>query len=198
MRIIAGSARSTPLITPAGKDTRPTTDRIKETLFNMLHFSLEGRPFLDLFAGSGAMGLEAVSRGASRSVLIDMDRRAADCIRKNIAKCHFEDRTELLQTDVSAGLLRLKGREDLKSPIVFMDPPYDAGLEWPVLKLLPSLGLLDEDSIVIVETSLSGDLSGAEELGYKVLREKRYKNQKHVFLGLEELENGDSNLSGKL
>lgn len=184
MRIIAGSARSTPLVTPPGKDTRPTTDRIKETLFNMLQFSLEGRPFLDLFAGSGAMGLEAVSRGAKKAVLIDMDRRAADCIRKNIAKCHFEDRTELFQTEVSAGLLRLKGREDLKSPVVFMDPPYDKGLEFPVLKLLPSTGLLDADSIIIVETSLSGDLSEAEAFGYEISREKRYKNQKHVFLRL--------------
>ena len=184
--MIAGSARSIPLTTPVGMDTRPTTDRIKETLFNMLQFSLEGRPFLDLFAGSGAMGLEAVSRGAGKAVLIDMDRRAADCIRKNIAKCHFEERTELLQTDVSAGLLRLKGREDLKSPIVFLDPPYDKGLEFPVLRLLVSLELLDGESIVIVETSLSGDLSEAADYGYEIVKEKRYKNQKHVFLRLSQ------------
>lgn len=182
MRVIAGSARSIPLVAPEGMDTRPTTDRIKETLFNMLQFSLQGRPFLDLFAGSGAMGIEALSRGASRAVLIDADRKAADCIRKNIAKCRFENRAELLQTDVSSGLMRLCGRAELRSPIVFLDPPYDKGLEFPALLKLTETGLLDEESLVIVETSLSGDLRPAEAYGYTIIKEKKYKNQKHVFL----------------
>ena len=182
MRVIAGSARSIPLTAPEGMDTRPTTDRIKETLFNILQFSLEGRPFLDLFAGSGAMGIEALSRGASCAAFVDADRRAVGCIRKNIEKCGFESRSEVLQTDVCAGLLRLAGREELRTPIVFLDPPYGKGLEFPALRSLLELGFLDGDSLVIVETSLSGDLSPAKQLGYEILREKRYKNQKHVFL----------------
>lgn len=185
MRVIAGTARSTPLCTPSGMDTRPTTDRIKETLFNILQFSLRDRPFLDLFAGSGAMGIEALSRGASYAVLIDASREAADCIRKNLAKCHFEQRAELLQTDVSSGLFRIAGRRELRSPLVFMDPPYDKGLELPALSALMQSGLLTEESIVVVETSLSGNLSAAEGLGYEVFREKKYKNQKHVFLRIQ-------------
>lgn len=182
MRVIAGTARSTPLVTPPGKDTRPTTDRIKETLFNILQFDLQERPFLDLFAGSGAMGIEALSRGASAAVFVDADRAAAECIRKNIAKCHFEDRAELMQTDVLAGLSRISGRETFRDPIVFMDPPYGKGLEFPALRKLLETGLLAQDSLVIVETSLSGDLSEAEAMGYERIREKTYKNQKHVFL----------------
>ena len=184
MRVIAGSARSVPLITPEGRDTRPTTDRIKETLFNILQFTVEGRPFLDLFAGSGAMGIEALSRGASFAAFIDADKRAVSCIRKNIERCHFEDRSEVLQTDVSAGLLRLSQRAELRTPIVFLDPPYGKGLEFPALRSLRELEFLDGDSLVIVETSLSGDLSPAEALGYEIVREKHYKNQKHIFLKL--------------
>ena len=184
MRVIAGSARSIPLTAPEGMDTRPTTDRIKETLFNILQFTVEDRPFIDLFAGSGAMGIEALSRGASFAVFVDADKRAVGCIRKNIAKCHFEDRSEVLQADVCSGLLRLAGRKELRSPVVFLDPPYGKGLEFPALQSLTELGFLDGNSLVIVETSLSGDLSPAEQFGYEILREKKYKNQKHVFLGL--------------
>ena len=182
MRIIAGTARSIPLETPPGLDTRPTTDRIKETLFNMLQFEIVARPFLDLFAGSGAMGLEAVSRGASFAFLVDMGRAQADCIRKNIARCHFEDRTRLIQKDVLAALKDIAQSPQSGSPVVFMDPPYDKGLEFPVLKKLQELFILDEESLVVVETSLKGDLSPAEAYGYRIIKEKKYKNQKHVFL----------------
>ena len=182
MRIIAGTARSIPLETPPGLDTRPTTDRIKETLFNMLQFEIVARPFLDLFAGSGAMGLEAVSRGASFAFLVDMGRAQVDCIRKNIARCHFEDRTRLIQKDVLAALKDIAQSMQPGSPVVFMDPPYDKGLEFPVLKKLQELFILDEESLVVVETSLKGDLSPAEAYGYRIIKEKKYKNQKHVFL----------------
>ena len=186
MRVIAGIARSTPLAAPKGLETRPTTDRIKETLFNMLQFQIRGRAFFDLFAGSGAMGIEAVSRGASRAVLIDQSREAGECIRKNIAKCHFEDRTEFYMTDVCAGLARLCGRPELKSPVVFLDPPYGKDLEFPVLRKLSELGLVDGGSLVILETDLSWSLPEGEAPSYELVKEKCYKNQKHVFLKLRE------------
>ena len=107
MRIIAGSARGTPLLAPKGMDTRPTQDKVKESLFNMLQGQLEDGAALDLFAGSGALGLEAVSRGASRAVLVDQSREAAQCIRRNIEKLRFQDRAELLTCDWKQAVSKL-------------------------------------------------------------------------------------------
>lgn len=183
MRVIAGTARSIPLQTPEGMDTRPTTDRIKETLFNMLQFELQGAVFLDLFAGSGAIGIEALSRGAEQAFFVDSGKNAADCIRKNLVKCRFEERGILLQTDALAAVRRLQGELcTAEKLIVFMDPPYDRGLELPALAELCRQGCLKKNSLVIVEQSLAGSLPGIEALGFKILKEKRYKNQKHVFL----------------
>ena len=107
MRIIAGSARGTPLLAPKGMDTRPTQDKVKESLFNMLQGQLEDGAALDLFAGSGALGLEAVSRGASRAVLVDQSREASQCIRRNIEKLRFQDRAELLTCDWKQAVSKL-------------------------------------------------------------------------------------------
>ena len=101
MRVIAGTARSIPLKAPAGMDTRPTTDKIKETLFNILQFDVQGALFVDLFAGSGAIGIEALSRGAEKALFIDSARAAADVIRENVRKCRFEDRAKILRADAS-------------------------------------------------------------------------------------------------
>lgn len=185
MRVIAGTARSIPLVTPEGMDTRPTTDRIKETLFNVLQFELANSCFLDVFAGSGAIGIEAVSRGAGSAFFIDSSRQAAACIEKNIKKCHFESNCKLIQSEAVSGINKFSrdyNKEEFDRLIVFMDPPYDKGLEYPVLKILMDSDLIDEDSIIIVETSLKADLSETEKYGYEIYKEKKYKNQKHVFL----------------
>ena len=99
MRVIAGTARSIPLKSPAGMDTRPTTDKIKETLFNILQFDVQGAVFADLFAGSGAIGIEALSRGAHHAFFIDSAKPAFDVIRENVRKCHFEDRATIVRGD---------------------------------------------------------------------------------------------------
>ncbi len=185
MRVIAGTARSIPLVTPEGMDTRPTTDRIKETLFNVLQFELANSCFLDIFAGSGAIGIEALSRGSEKAFFIDSSRQAAACIEKNIKKCHFESKCSLIQSEAVSGLNKFNmgyNKEDFDRLIVFMDPPYDKGLEYPVLKALMDLELIDEESIIIVETSLKADMSEALKYGYEIYKEKKYKNQKHVFL----------------
>ncbi|MBQ7174037.1 MAG: 16S rRNA (guanine(966)-N(2))-methyltransferase RsmD [Lachnospiraceae bacterium] len=189
MRVIAGTARSIPLKAPAGMDTRPTADKIKETLFNILQFEVQGAVFADLFAGSGAIGIEALSRGADRALFIDSAKPAVDVIRDNVRKCHFEDRAEIIRADAMSAAAyvsrALKAAEPGTPLIVFMDPPYDKGLEFPVLASLSAAGILNEDSLVIVEESLRCDMSPAEELGFTVCREKLYKNQKHVFMHWE-------------
>ena len=113
MRVIAGSARRLELKTPPGLDTRPTTDRIKETLFNILQPDLYGCRFLDLFAGSGQIGIEALSRGAAYAVFVDKDRTAVGCIRDNLMHTHLADQAEVVQTDAVAAISKLH-RFDVK------------------------------------------------------------------------------------
>ena len=119
MRIIAGTARSLPLKTVEGMDTRPTTDKIKETLFNVLQAEVPGAYFLDLFAGSGQIGLEALSRGAAYCVFIENNRKAAKCIEDNIAFTKFDKESRLLVSDVISGLHTLEGRYTFD--LIFLD-----------------------------------------------------------------------------
>lgn len=183
MRIIAGSARSLPLKTVPGMETRPTTDRIKETLFNMLNPEIPGCRFLDLFAGSGQIGLEAVSRGAKEAVFVENNKKAARCIEENIAFTKFEDCCTLFVKDAVSALRQMEGREAFD--IVFMDPPYKKGLEMGVLSLLSELSLIGEHTLIVVETSLDADISGAEDYGYMITKEKVYKSNRHIFLRFE-------------
>lgn len=180
MRIIAGTARSLPLKTISGMDTRPTTDRIKETLFNMLNPYIPGASFLDLFAGSGQMGLEAVSRGAEKAVFVENNKKAAACIEENIRFTKFTEKCTLLTMDAVSAVRRMEGKESFD--IVFMDPPYGKNLEQEVLKTLAVSNLIHEDTLLIVEAALDTDFSYAEELGYTITKEKRYKTNMHIFL----------------
>lgn len=150
MRIIAGSARGTPLLAPKGMDTRPTQDKVKESLFNMLQGQLEDGAALDLFAGSGALGLEAVSRGAGRAVLVDQSREAAQCIRRNIEKLRFQDRAELLACDWKQAVSKLS-REGRRFDLVFLDPPYRMDDLGPLCDELDGAGLLNPEAVVVWE-----------------------------------------------
>lgn len=180
MRVIAGSARRLLLKTVEGMDTRPTTDRIKETLFNMIQNDLYGRSFLDLFAGSGAIGIEALSRGASEAVFIDNGIRQVSCIRDNLKTTKLESGAKVLNCGVLEGLSRL-GRDHGAFDFIFMDPPYGCDLERQVLEALQDSPLADGDTILIAEASLDTDFSWAESLGYEISRTKEYKTNKHVF-----------------
>ena len=122
MRVIAGSARRLLLKTIEGMDTRPTTDRIKETLFNMLNTQIPGCTFLDLFSGSGAIGIEALSRGAKQAFFVESNPEAVSCIRENLSRTHLEEGALVLSCDVIPGLKKLEGRNP-RFDIIFMDPP---------------------------------------------------------------------------
>lgn len=180
MRIIAGRARSLPLKTIPGLDTRPTTDRIKETLFNMIQGELPGAEFLDLFAGSGGIGLEAVSRGAAHATFVEQNRKAAACIQENIQFTKFTQESTLLTMDVLAALERLEGQKVFD--VIFMDPPYGQQLERRVLEQLANSSILTKDTLVIAEASLDTDLSYVEELGFSIRKIKKYKTNVHIFL----------------
>ena len=188
MRVIAGTARRLPLKTLEGRDTRPTTDRIKETLFNILQNDIYGCRFLDLYAGSGAIGIEALSRGAERAVFIEQKKEAASCIRENLRFTHLEDRGEVLVCDVLDGLNRLQGREPFH--ILFLDPPYGQGEERRVLEYLArrNPSFVDDDTLILVEAAKKTDFSYVPSLGMEVYRTKEYKTNMHVFIRMQEQE----------
>lgn len=180
MRIIAGSARSLPLKTIEGMDTRPTTDKIKETLFNILQADIPGCYFLDLFAGSGQIGLEAISRGARKAVFVENSKKAAACIEDNIRFTKFTEEASLMTMDVRSAIAMLEGKYQFD--IIFMDPPYNKDLEKEVLALLSHSSIVKPDTILIVEASLDTGFDDAEELGFEVTRYKKYKTNAHAFL----------------
>ena len=188
MRVIAGKARRLLLKTIDGLDTRPTTDRIKETLFNILQTQVPGSRFLDLFAGSGGIGIEALSRGAKEAVFVENNPKAMDCIRENLRFTRLEHKAATITSDVMNALYQLEG--DKIFDIIFMDPPYDRGLERKVLNYLSGSGLVYDDTTIIIEASRETDFSYVEALGFTVIREKIYKTNKHVFIekaGVEDI-----------
>lgn len=180
MRIIAGNNRGLNLQAPEGMDTRPTTDRIKETLFNMIAFDLPDANFLDLFAGSGQIGIEALSRGAKEAVFVEKDKKAYDCIEKNLIKARLTDKATVLKTDISMALNNLNNHESFD--IVFMDPPYDKLIEKQVLEQLKDKSYIDDYTLIIVEASLNTSFDYVTDLGYEITKEKIYKTNKHIFL----------------
>ena len=181
MRVIAGSARSVPLVAPEGRDTRPTTDRIKETLFNILQNDVREARVLDIFAGSGALGIEALSRGAERAVFIDNSAKAVECILRNLQKTRLSDRAEVIKGDALSAIGRLSGRDE-QFDLVFMDPPYGEKLWSPVLTALRASQAIHGDTKIIIEEQLSEEFPDILPEGFEKVREKCYKNQKHVFL----------------
>lgn len=180
MRVIAGSARRISLKTPKGSDTRPTTDRIKETLFNMLQYDLADCCFLDLFAGSGGIGIEALSRGAARCVLVDQGREAIACIRENLQATRLTAQAIVMQCDALSALRRLEGQYCFD--YIFMDPPYGALLERQALLYLKDSSLIRRESRLIIEARLEEDFSYLESIGYTMEKEKLYKSNKHIFV----------------
>ena len=171
MRVIAGKARRLNLKTIPGIDTRPTTDRIKETLFNILQPELLECRFLDLFS---------LSRGASYAVFVEKNPKAAACIRENLAFTKLAEDGKLLNMDVLQALRSLEGKGVFD--IIFMDPPYNNELERQVLEYLKDSTVADKNTLIIVEADLQTDFSYVESLGYRQLRSKEYKTNKHVFL----------------
>ena len=180
MRIIAGTARRLPLKTVEGMDTRPTTDRIKETLFNILQNDLPGCYFLDLFAGSGQIGLEAASRGAACAVFVESQRKAVACIEENIRFTKLERQTKVYSQDVFSALRAMEGR--YRFDIIFMDPPYGKDLEKEVLRYLASSALLKEDTLILVEAMQGTDFEYLTEFGFELVRQKMYKTNEHMFI----------------
>ena len=150
MRIISGSARGRNIEAPKGRDTRPTIDRVREAIFGMIQFDVENALVLDLFAGSGALGLEAVSRGAERAFFVDNDRAACGVVARNLASLGFSNSAEVYLGDCFSMIERLS-KTGVRFSIIFIDPPYQSGLYEKALCALIDFGLLDDGCILILE-----------------------------------------------
>lgn len=151
MRIITGTARGVKLDTLEGEETRPTAERFKEALFSMIQFDVEGRDVLDLFGGSGQLGLEALSRGAAAATFIDSSREAADIIIGNARRCKLFDNCRISSMDSLAYLRSAAGKQEFD--IIFLDPPYAAGLIPECLRLIADGKILSEGGVIACETA---------------------------------------------
>ena len=175
MRIITGKARGVRLATLSGENTRPTSERAKEAVFSMIQFEIQGKEVLDLFSGSGQMGLEALSRGASRAVLCDRSREAVEVIRANAAKTRLLPLCEILCMDFQAVLRNLRRKRSFD--LVFLDPPYALGVIPEVLQQLLDGGLLAQNAVIVCETAEERDVFGANATlaeSFEVMRGARY------------------------
>ncbi len=167
MRVITGSARGQRLQTLVGQDVRPTTDRVKEAIFSIIQFEIAGRNFLDLFAGSGQMGIEALSRGASSCTFVDERRQSIDIVKNNLKQCDLIENSSVVNTDAKRFLLSNSQIFD----IVYLDPPYSQGLLDEVLPLVSKN--VSENGIIICESSQNEEL--LQEIGdFRLDRIYRY------------------------
>lgn len=185
MRVIAGTARRLPLVAPEGKDTRPTTDRIKETLFNILQDDVPGSYFLDLFSGSGAIGIEALSRGARKAWLVEFGKEPLRCIRTNLEKTRLGERAAVLPVEVTYAISKLE-KQGQVFDIIYADPPYKKEFEPKIARILAHTNIVKAGTLIIFESALDTEVDYVDEDFFELVRVKEYKTNKHVFLRVRE------------
>ena len=150
LRVIGGTARGVPLKSPDTKNTRPTLDRTKESLFNILMPYIPDTKVLDLFSGSGSLGIEALSRGAEKAVFVDQSKKCRDIIIENIKKTKMEERSKVMTLDVYKAI-KLLGNEKAKFDIVFLDPPYNMNFIAKTIQNIEEFDIIAEEGIVVCE-----------------------------------------------
>jgi len=169
MRVISGSARGRRLKELQGMDTRPTTDKVKESLFNIIQFEIEGRRVLDLFGGTGQLGIEALSRGAARCTIVEQRRDAVALVRENVKACQFQEQTHIVQGDALSFLASCREKFD----VILLDPPYGVGLLEKSLEAIQKFDILAEHGIIVCESAAEWTVPPLAP-PYEVGREYRY------------------------
>ena len=162
MRVISGTARGKKLSSLEGLATRPTLDRVKEALFNILQFDLKGARILDLFSGSGALGIEALSRGAKEAVLCDNSHKAIQIINKNLEETRLIDKAKVVNRDYIDAIKQLH-KQSQKFDIIFLDPPYKTDYVIKSINYILEYKLIAEDGIIVVETDDKNKIEGIED-----------------------------------
>lgn len=180
MRIISGKARGTKLYTLDGTATRPTLDRVKESLFNIIQNDIEDSTVLDLFSGSGAIGLEFLSRGAKRVVLCDSSKDAIKIIKQNVQKTHFEEKVEVYNMEFTKLVERLQNQ---KFDIIYIDPPYATDFIKISLEKIIEYELVNENTKIIVETDdETRILNQIEKMDVEITDKRKYGRATIIFL----------------
>ena len=183
MRIISGKARGTKLYTLEGENTRPTLDRVKESIFNIIQNEIEGTKILDLFAGSGAIGLEFLSRGAEKAVLCDKSKEAINIIKKNVEKTHMEEKTQIMNVDFENCLDKLKNQQ---FDIIYIDPPYATDYILKSLKKIIELNTAKEESLIIIETDDEKRIEKQiENIDVQIVDKRKYGRATIIFTSLK-------------
>ena len=180
MRIISGKARGTKLYTLEGTNTRPTLDRVKESIFNIIQNKIEGAIVLDLFAGSGAIGLECLSRGAERAILCDKSKEATEIIKRNIKKTHMEEKTQIINADFESCLGKLKNEQ---FDLIYIDPPYATDYIFKSLKKIKEFKIAKKESLIIIETDDEQRiLKEIGNIGIEIVDKRKYGRATIIFL----------------
>jgi len=169
MRVITGKARGIQLKTPDGMQTRPTADRVKEACFSIIQFDIPGAKVLDLFGGTGQLGIEALSRGAKSAVFVDASDKACGLIRENLKRTKMEQQGSVVRSDYMEYLKRTKERFD----IVFLDPPYAEVFLENALNLITQIDILQSNGIIVTERPLGKELPWEYE-GFQRSRDYKY------------------------
>ncbi len=183
MRIISGIRRGKKLDTLDGDNTRPTLERIKQAFFNAIQFEISDRKVLDLFSGSGQLGLEALSRGATFCYFNDLSVEACKIIDKNIKACGFTEISQLT-CKMHTECVKMLARNNIKVSLVFLDPPYNKNLVNEALTVLRDFGVLEKDAVIVCETALGDTIDVS---GYSVKREYKYSEIKITILNVTEV-----------
>ena len=186
MRVISGTARGTKLSSIDSQATRPTLDRVKESLFNIIRERIENSIVLDLFAGSGAIGIEFISRGAKKVYFCEKSHEATQMIYKNLEKTRFIDKSKVLEKDYMKCLVDLK-RENIKFDAIFIDPPYKEDIAVKAIEQIISLDLLSKTGIIILETDeKERELKELERIHIEVNDLRKYGRVYLIFLSRKE------------
>ncbi len=186
MRVISGKAKGHILKAPKGLNTRPTADRVKESIFNIIQTKLNNSTVIDLFAGSGSLGIEALSRNASRTYFIDNNKNSIQSIKENLKKTGLINNSEIIQIDALNGIIRLSEHE-IKANIIFLDPPYSKGLIELTLEAISYYDILQLDGIVIVEYSIKDKVSN------NVHKLKKYRTNRYGDVAISFYRLGEEN-----
>lgn len=182
MRVISGVARGTKLYTLEGEQTRPTLDRVKESVFNIIQNEIRDAVVLDLFSGSGAISIEAASRGAKKVVACDKSKKAIDIINKNIEKTHLEDKIDVYNLDYKECLNRIK---NMKFDLIYLDPPYKTDYAEKSIEQIIKLELFHKETIIIVETDDKNVIANIEKQNVKIIDKRKYGRAIIAFLKVD-------------
>lgn len=184
MRVISGKVRGLKLNSPKNEDVRPTTDRVKESLFNIINQYVIDSKVLDLFAGTGSLGIECLSRGAKECVFVDLSKESINIVKSNIKKARVENESIVINADFKEAINKLKGQNS-RFDIIFMDPPYYKDLFIESLEKIDEADLLDEDGIIVIEHD-SKDEFPENISRLEKTKSKKYGNTTLTFYKMEE------------